>query len=62
MHTVNEGMIERARRLQAVEKRGGGSRGGWLSEPTGVGLALWKVAVHRSEGRAWTDIYTAEGV
>jgi hypothetical protein len=59
---ANEGMIERARRLQAVEKRGDGSRGGWLSEPTEVGLASCKVAVHSFEGRAWIDIYTAEGV
>lgn len=47
-----------------MEKRGGGSGGGgggWLSEPTEVGLASWKAAVHSSEGRAWTDIYTAEG-
>lgn len=62
MRTVNEGMIERARSLQTVEKRGGGIGEGWLSEPAEVGLASGKVAVHSSEGRAWLDIYAAEGV
>lgn len=42
--------------------RGGGSGGGWLSGPTGVGLASWQVDRHISKGRAWTDIYMAEGV